>query len=199
MWDGKEPHAAVKPEWMIGFGATDFKLSLDSGKAYWANLADYNNRVLSVDYTVKNNPPDPPGPLNYPASCGGAPAPQGNCPAVLQDPHGPSYNTTIVEAPATNGVTALNLPAGVVVPGVNYKNGGVVGPNHAGIATVKYLVPKGVSYFSSNPVVKANDVPNPKGTLFGPGYEFYFTYMYTDWTYDVGSLPPQPLVGISGV
>lgn len=192
MWDGKEPHVAVKPEWMAGFGATDFKLSLDGKKAYWASLADYQARILSVEYTVKNNQADyvlNPDPLNYADSCGGPPPPYGtgSCPPVFFTPWGPSYNSRIETVEGlTNGVTAVSssLPA-TVGPG------GLVAPGLTGTATVRYQVPVGVASFSSNPRVVSNDVPDPKGTLFGPDFDFYFTYGSNHWQ-DSVTVPDAP-------
>ena len=197
MWNGSEPHVGVKPEWYAGFGASDFKLSLDSSSAYWASYTDYHYRVLSVDYTIKNNPPltaaetdakysdaAQGGHWNYPEWCGGAPAPLGSCEPVAQTPHGPSYNTEIAQAQATNGVTALNLPATV--------GNGQIDPNLTGTGTVRYQIPAGVSAFSSYPMVMSNDVPDPQGTAFGPNFGMMFTYMQTNLSDSQSSLPAPP-------
>jgi rhodanese-related sulfurtransferase len=182
MWNGSEPHAGVKPEWYAAFGAGDYKLALENSSPRWASYTDYHYRVLSVDYTIRNNPPDPPGPLNYPP-------PQGTCNAcsgepVYQDPHGPAYNAVIAQAPATNGAVALNLPAAVA--------GGSIAPNLTSTATVRYQMPAGVSVFNSYPMMMSNDVPDPTATAFGPNLAMMFTYMHTNWESNVTDFPAPP-------
>jgi rhodanese-related sulfurtransferase len=174
-WNGTEPHVGVKPEWLAGWGAGDFALSASKGNVYWGSYADYTNGLLSVDFSLTNNAPAPPGPLNYPASCGGAPAPVGSCEQVYQDPHGPAYNSMIVAAPATNGVLASTLPAMV----------GNVAPNSSGSGTVKFSVPPGVSFFQTNVFAVATDVPDPAiyndgfhNVVYGQDIAWYGTYTY---------------------
>ena len=157
----------VKPEWLPG----DFQLTpgidhSDTG-TFWASLDDYNHGVLSIKLNLTNNPPAPPSPLNYPSSCGGAPAPGGSCEQVYQAAHGTAYNSMIVAAPATNGVSATGLPAMI----------GNIGANTAGTAVVKYNVPIGVSFFRTNIYAIANDVPDPAAPM-GPDNAWYFTYTY---------------------
>lgn len=166
-WNGTEPHVGVKPEWMIGMGAGDFQLSARGGNVYWASLDDYTNRLLSVDFQIVNNPPAPPGPMNYPAACGGAPPPDGSCEQVYQDPHGTAYNSQIVAAPATNGVVATGLPA----------LAGDIAPNAAGSLTIKFNVPEGVTFFRTYLYAVATDVPDPEA-VYGTGNGWYGTYQY---------------------
>ncbi len=163
VWNGTEPHVGVKPEWMPG----DFQLAPSTAGSFWASYADYTARLLSVNLKLTNNPPAPPGPLNYPASCGGAPAPAGSCEQVNQAAHGTAYNAAVVAAPATNGVIATGLPAGI----------GNIDANANGIATVKFNVPNGVVAFKTNLYAVANDVPDP-AVPYGPDQAWYFTYTY---------------------
>lgn len=162
-WNGTEPHVGVKAEWLPG----DFQLAPGVGTPAWATYTDYTNGVLSVPLKLTNNAPAAPGPLNYPASCGGAPAPGGSCEQVYQAAHGTAYNATIVAAPATNGAIATGLPAAI----------GNITPNTTGQTTVKFNVPPGVAFFRTNVFAIANDVPDPNAPM-GPNYAWYFTYTY---------------------
>jgi rhodanese-related sulfurtransferase len=165
VWNGTEPHVGVKAEWL----PPDNKLAPSTAGAFWASMADYTAGILSVNVKLTNTPPDPPGPMNYPAGCGGAPPPGGSCENVNQAPHGTAYSTTVVYADATNGVTpavgALPAPAGDIAA------------NGDGIAVVKYQVPSGVTFFRTNVYVTAYDVPDPNAPM-GPDYAWYFTYTY---------------------
>jgi len=163
VWNGTEPHVGVKAEWLPG----DFQLSPSTGSILWASYADYTNRLLTVNLQLTSNAPAPPGPLNYPASCGGAPAPAGSCEQVYQAAHGIAYNSTIVYAPATNGVIATGLPGAI----------GNIDPNTTGSVAVKYNVPVGVSFFKTNVYATANDVSDPTAP-YGPDMAWYFTYTY---------------------
>ena len=163
VWNGTEPHVGVKPEWLPG----DFAMSASRDSVYWSSYADYTNHLLSVNFRLTNNAPAPPGPLNYPAACGGAPAPAGSCETVNQAAHGPAYNTMIVAAPSTNGVLASGLPAVA----------GTIGAGNSGIATVKFNVPASVGSFSTNVYATATDVPDATAA-YGAGMEWYGTYTY---------------------
>jgi len=163
VWNGTEPHVGVKAEWLPG----DFQLAPSTSGAFWASYADYTSGLLSVNVNLANAAPAPPNPLNYPASCGGAPAPAGSCEPVNQAPHGIAYNSMIVAAPATNGVIASGLPAMI----------GNISPNATGTAAVKFTVPPGVTYFRTNLFAIANDLPDPNAPM-GPAYAWYFTYTY---------------------
>jgi rhodanese-related sulfurtransferase len=163
VWNGTEPHVGVKAEWLPG----DFQLSPSFGGAYWASMSDYSSGLLSVDVGLTNNPPDPPGPMNYPASCGGAPPPGGSCEQINQAPHGTAYNAAIVYATATNGVAPTGLPAGI----------GNIDPNTTGMTTVVFSVPPGATFFRTNLFAVANDVPDPNAPM-GPDNAWYFTYTY---------------------
>ncbi len=160
IWNGTEPHVGVKAEWLPG----DFQLAPSTAGVSWASYADYTNRLLSVNLKLTNNPPAPPGPLNYPASCGGTSPP---CEHVFQAAHGTAYNSKIVAAPSTNGVIPTGLPASI----------GNIAPNTAGMTAVKFNVPVNVSFFKTNMYAIANDVPDPNAPM-GPGYAWYFTYTY---------------------
>lgn len=162
-WNGTEPHVGVKAEWLPG----DFQLAPSTAGAFWASYSDYESRLLSVNLKLTNNPPAPPGPLNYPSSCGGAPAPAGSCEQVYQAAHGTAYNSMIVAAPSTNGVIPTGLPA--MIGNINAGNNGV--------ATVKFNVPNGVVSFKTSMFAIANDVPDPTAPM-GPDYAWYFTYTY---------------------
>ena len=163
VWNGTEPHVGVKPEWLPG----DFQLSVSKSSVFWASYADYTSNLLSVSFSLTNSPPAPPGPLNYPAACGGAPAPAGSCETVYQAPNGTAYNTTIVSAPSTNGVLATGLPAVA----------GNIAPGTPGSVTVKFSIPPSVGSFSTRVFATATDVPNPTAT-YGAGMEWYGTYQY---------------------
>lgn len=163
VWNGTEPHVGVKPEWLPG----DFSLSVQTDNAFWASYADFLARDLSVRFSLSNNPPAPPNPLNYPAACGGAPAPAGSCEQVYQAAHGTAFNAQIVMAPSTNGVVASGLPA----------MAGSIGPSTAGSVNVKFNVPPGVASFKSNIYAVATDVPDPTA-VYGAGMEWYGTYTY---------------------
>jgi len=163
VWNGTEPHVGVKAEWLPG----DFQLSPSINGSYWASYADYTAREVSVDVKLSNNAPAAPSPLNYPASCGGAPAPAGSCEPVNQAAHGTAYNTMIVAAPATNGAVASGLPAMI----------GNIDANTSGTATVKFSVPDGVTLFHMTVYAIANDLPDPTAPM-GPDYAWYFTYTY---------------------
>lgn len=163
VWNGTEPHVGVKAEWLPG----DFQLAPSTAGAFWASYSDYTSGLLSVRLRLTSNPPAPPSPLNYPASCGGAPAPAGSCETVNQAPHGTAYNAMIVAAPSTNGVIATGLPAAI----------GNIDPNNTGQAIVKFSVPPGVSFFRTNMFAIANDLPDPNAPM-GPDYAWYFTYTY---------------------
>jgi len=166
-WDGLEPHVGVKPEWMAGMGAGDFVLTPSAKNAFWGSVSDYQAGQLSVTFGVRNDPPAPPNSMNYPAACGGAPAPAGSCEAVAQDPQGPAYNSQVVSAPATSGVVASGLPAAI----------GAIAPNQEGTVTVKFSVPAGVMFFRTNLFVTANDVADPTAPM-GAANAWYFTYTY---------------------
>ena len=163
VWNGTEPHVGVKPEWLPG----DFQLSPSTTSTFWASYADYTAGMLSVRLKLTNNAPAAPSPLNYPASCGGAPAPAGSCEQVNQAAHGTAYNAMIVAATSTNGVIATGLPAAI----------GNIGANTDGTAVVKYSVPTGVSFFRTNLFAVATDVPDPNAPM-GPANAWYFTYTY---------------------
>ncbi len=163
VWNGTEPHVGVKPEWMPG----DFQLAPGTAGISWASYADFEARLLTVNLKLTNNPPAPPGPLNYPSSCGGAPAPAGSCEQVYQAAHGTAYNSTIVYASATNGVIATGLPAMI----------GNVDANSSGTTPVKFNVPVGVSFFKTSLFAIANDIPDPAAP-YGSGMAWYFTYTY---------------------
>ncbi|MBE0428726.1 MAG: rhodanese-like domain-containing protein [Thermoleophilia bacterium] len=170
-WNGAEPHVGVKPQWLPG----DFNLSLSKTDVYWASYADYLDRMLSVELMLKNNAPDEPGPLNYPAACGGAPPPEGTCEQVNQAAHGTAYNAMFVAAAAGNGVTAATLPAMV----------GDLAPNASGSAVIKFNVPTGVSFFTLNPYAVATDVPDPgiyndgfHDVVYDQDISWYGTYAY---------------------
>ncbi len=162
-WNGTEPHVGVKPEWLPG----DFQLTPSTAYAFWANLTDYTNGDLSVKFKLTNNAPAPPGPLNYPASCGGAPAPAGSCETVNQAAHGTAYNAQIVGAIPTNGVVATNLPVTI----------GNIAADASGYGTVKFSVPSGLAFFRTDLAVIATDVPDPTAA-YGAGMEWYGTYTY---------------------
>ena len=163
VWNGTEPHVGVKPEWLPG----DFALSVNNTGAIWASYVDYLARLLSVDFNMTNNAPGSPGPLNYSASCGGAPAPVGSCEQVYQAAHATAFNTQIVQAPATNGVAATGLPA----------MAGNINAGTAGIVTIRFNVPPGVVLFNTNVFAMATDVPDPTA-VYGSGMEWYGTYQY---------------------
>ena len=163
VWNGTEAHVFVKAEWL----PPDNALSASIGSVYWASLSDYSAGLLTVDVGLTNNPPAPPGPMNYPAACGGAPPPDGSCEQVFQAAHGPAYNTQIVAAPATNGVAPVGLPA----------NLGTIDPNLTGTAAVQFSVPSGVVFFQASVYAVCTDVPDPTAA-YGAGNEWYGTYQY---------------------
>lgn len=170
-WNGTEPHVGVKPEWLPG----DFNLAVSRGGVYWASYDDYTAGLLSVDFHLTNNPPAAPGPLNYPAGCGGSPPPGGSCEQVNQAPHGTAYNAMFAAAPATNGVIASTLPA----------MAGNIAAGGSGAATIKFSVPAGVSFFHVNPYAVATDVPDPSmyndgfhNVVYGQDISWYGTYTY---------------------
>ncbi|MHB1326372.1 MAG: rhodanese-like domain-containing protein [Thermoleophilia bacterium] len=167
-WNGTEPHVGVKPEWMPG----DFQLAPSTAGALWASYADYEARLLTVNLKLTNNPPAPPSPLNYPSSCGGAPAPAGSCEQVYQAAHGTAYNSTIVNALATNGVTVATTGLGSVPALI-----GNIAANTAGTTAVKFHIPVDVGSFHTNVFATATDVPDPAAPM-GPAYAWYFTYTY---------------------
>lgn len=169
-WDGTEPHVAVKPEWMDGMGAGDFQLSPSEVSASWASLSDYSAGLLSVTFGMTNNAPAPPDSLNYPSACGGAPPPAGSCEQVYQNQWGPAYNSQIVEAPSTSGVTvATTLPATV--------GAGTINTGATGDVTLKFNVPTGVTYFVTNLFATATDTPDPAAT-YGASNAWYGVYNY---------------------
>ena len=163
VWNGTEPHVGVKPEWLPG----DFQLSASKDSVFWASYADYVSKSLTVRFRITNNPPAPPGPLNYPAACGGAPAPTGTCEKVNQAPNGPAYNAQVVAAVSTNGVLASNLPAAA----------GTIPVAGSGTVDVKFTIPAAVGSFSTRAYATATDVPNPTAA-YGAGMEWYGTYQY---------------------
>lgn len=184
LWDGKEPHIGVTPEWLAGFGAVDFKLKANPIQAaFWASEYDRTHGILTVTYSFKNAAPDYVRDLldpasdtykaNFPEQCGGAPLPFGRCHPVLFDPWGPAFNTRVTGATASNGVTAIDFRLS------SANIAGVVPPGGVGLATVKYLVPAGVTSFTTNPQVEATSVADAQKTLFGANMAFFFTHHYT--------------------
>ncbi|MHB0916037.1 MAG: rhodanese-like domain-containing protein [Thermoleophilia bacterium] len=169
-WNGSEPHVAVKPQWLP---TGDFALSYQNQGAYWGSMADYTDRLLSVDIGIKNNAPYDVTPevwpagaspsdimpfpydMNYADHCTGYGAVGSGCEPVLQSGHGNAYNTMVVGATATNGVVpALASPVMV----------GTVAPNATGTATVQYTVPMGVASFKTTVYAMATDFPDPTAT-----------------------------------
>lgn len=189
MWDGQETHVGQKPEWHTGFGAGDFKLNYAAHNARWA---DYGKRLLSVDIVVQNNPADYMGnngsPLNYYDECGGAPAPAGQCHPVLHAPWGPAYNVKATGAKPGSGVTVDSVSS----------SGAPILPGGAGVVTVTYKVPAGVTAFDGNPVVTASDIPDPQKSFFGASFDWFFTYTYSHWQVKV-NVPAKPVLGIAGL
>lgn len=168
-WNGTEPHVAAKPQWLP---TGDFALSSANLGSYWASMADFTNRLLSVDIGITNNPPADTTPdwpagmspsdilpfpynMNYASSCTGYGAPGSGCEPVLQSAHGNAYNAMVVNATATNGVIpALSSPAMI----------GTIAPNATGQATVQYTVPMGVGSFHTTVYAMATDMPDPTAT-----------------------------------
>lgn len=168
-WNGTEPHVGAKPEWLP---AGDFALSYQNQGAFWASMADYTNGLLSVDIGIRNNPPmdmTPDWPagstpadilpfpfnMNYASHCTGYGVPGSGCEPVLQAAHGNAYNTMVVAATATNGVTYAETNPVMV---------GTLAPNTTATATIKYAVPGGVSSFRTTIYAMATDVPDPTAT-----------------------------------
>lgn len=166
-WNGTEPHVAAKPQWLP---AGDFALSYQNQGAYWA-LGDYPT-TLSVDIGITNNAPvdvTPTWPggsspsdilpfpydMNYASSCTGYGAPGSGCEPVMQSAHGNAYNTMVVGATATNGVTP-SIASPIMV--------GTIAPTATGVATVKYGIPTGVGSFMTTVYAMATDVPDPTAT-----------------------------------
>lgn len=202
MWDGKETHIGVAPEWLAGFGAMDFRLKANPVQsAYWASDSDRQQGILTVTYSFRNEAPEYIGALldqnsdiykaNYTSECGGAPLPLGQCHPVLFDPWGPAQNARITSATATDGVMAVDLTGGAA-------NGiGIIPQGLSGSATVKYHVPAGVTSFRTNPQVEATNVADARMTMFGANMAFFFTYHYTHFDLPV-SVPDRGPVSQCG-
>lgn len=199
MWNGQETHVGQKPEWHTGFGAGDFKLKLSANNARWA---DYSQRLLSVDYVIKNDPADYMGSkgnqLNYYDECGGAPAPEGNCYPVLHAPWGPAYNVKATGAKPDSGVTVAGVSSPCAPDNPIGSYCAPVPPGGYGVVTVTYQVPTGVTSFEGNPVVTATDIPDPQRSFFGASFDWFFTYTYSHWTPQV-TVPKAPVIGIAGL
>lgn len=171
IWNGSEPHVAVKPQWFSGMGADDSSLSASVQSVYWFDMADYTAGLLSVDVKVTNNAPVDVTPavfgglpvpynMNYAGFCAGYGAAGSGCEPVGQAMHGNAYNTMIVGATATNGVTVsgATLPAWI----------GTLAANANGIGTVKYNVGAATA-FNTQLYAMSTDLPDPTAS-YPSGY-----------------------------
>lgn len=221
MWNGTEQHVQVKPEWHTGFGSGDFNLSVTGNNARWVGSGK-----LAVDYLIQNQTAEynqiveyPAGSgnyvrnvprLNYYDECGGAPVEEGGeCDSVMPAPWAPAYNVQAIKAKtystgetigtkADNGVTvdSVSSPCAPGNPIGGYC--APIAPGGAGVVTVTYNVPAGVTSFTSNPVVTATDIPDDKRSFFGASFDWFFTYTYSHWTSQV-TVPPAPTLGVGGL